>query len=61
MAKKTLLERLACPACDERPALNLYNEDWLNCKICNRYYPLKDGIPFMLPEEATMEEPKGNG
>jgi uncharacterized protein YbaR (Trm112 family) len=45
-----LLEILVCPACRaevrEEPA-------GLACLGCGRVYPIRDGIPVMLPEEAT--------
>jgi uncharacterized protein YbaR (Trm112 family) len=24
------------------------------CEACKRFYPVRDGIPVMLPEEATI-------
>jgi uncharacterized protein YbaR (Trm112 family) len=50
-----LLEILACPACDERPPLALKGEDRLVCAVCRRAYPIRDGIPVLLIEEATIE------
>jgi hypothetical protein len=45
-----LLEVLVCPACRaevrEEPG-------GLACLGCGRVYPIRDGIPVMLPEEAT--------
>lgn len=56
-----LLEILACPACDERPPVRLKG-DRLVCTVCRRAYPIRDGIPVMLVQEATIEpeeqEPK---
>jgi uncharacterized protein YbaR (Trm112 family) len=46
-----LLEILACPACDTRPKVNLEN-DKLVCVECGRRYPVRDGIPVMLVEDA---------
>ncbi len=46
-----LLEILACPACDSRPKVNLEN-DRLVCVECGRRYPIRDGIPVMLVEDA---------
>ncbi len=48
-----LLEILACPACDSRPKVNLEN-DRLVCVECGRRYPIRDGIPVMLIEEAEQ-------
>ena len=44
-----LLEILACPAC--KTAVRL-EEDRLVCAQCGRRYPIRDGIPVMLIEEA---------
>lgn len=47
-----LLEILACPACrgDIRP---LPEDGGLECLGCGRVYPIRDGIPVMLIEEAS--------
>lgn len=50
-----LLAVLACPACDERPKLRLEG-DRLVCPICGRAYPIVDGIPHLLVEEADDAE-----
>lgn len=44
-----LLEILACPAC--KTAVRLEGER-LVCASCGRRYPIRDGIPVMLIEEA---------
>ena len=49
-----LLEILACPACDDRPPVKLKGEK-LVCEKCKRAYPIRDGIPVMLVEEAEIE------
>ena len=49
MIDATLLEILACPAC--KTAVTLEG-DWLVCAQCQRRYPIRDGIPVMLIEEA---------
>ena len=47
-----LLEILACPKC--KGDLDLTeNKDGLTCSACQLKYPIKDGIPVMLVEEAT--------
>jgi uncharacterized protein len=53
-----LLEILACPACDSRPKVNLEN-DRLVCVECGRRYPIRDGIPVMLVEDAENARPGG--
>lgn len=53
------LEILACPGCPERLPVRL-NEtrDALIC-ACGRYaYPIRDGIPILLVEEATVLNPE---
>ena len=49
MIDPTLLELLACPAC--RAALRL-DAERLACTTCGRRYPIRDGIPVLLVEEA---------
>lgn len=49
---------LACPGCPERRQLHLNgSQDALLCE-CGRYsYPIRDGIPILLVEEATVLNP----
>ena len=49
--RKDLMEILACPNCDERPPLRL-QDSYLICDRCNSAYPILDGIPHLLPEDA---------
>jgi len=49
-----LLEILACPLCKEEVKLTA-DEKGLKCVKCNRVYAIKDDIPIMLIEEATIE------
>ena len=50
-----LLKILACPACkadvEVKPDGNA-----LKCVECKRVYPIRDDIPVMLIDEATIEE-----
>ena len=47
-----LLEILICPAC--KGDLSPVNEEsGLECAACGRVYPVRDGIPVMLVEEAS--------
>ena len=46
-----LLEILVCPACHAKVELN---EDRLLCQGCGRKYPIEDGIPIMLIDQAEM-------
>ncbi|MCP2519382.1 Trm112 family protein [Candidatus Aminicenantes bacterium AC-335-A11] len=52
-----LLEILACPLCKESVELT-EDKKGLKCVKCKRIYPIKDGIPVMLIEEAIMEDEK---
>ena len=49
MIDKELLSILACPACrgDVKE-----EQDKIICLSCGLKYPVKDGIPIMLVEEA---------
>ncbi len=49
-----LLEILACPLC-KTPVELVGNGSGLKCGQCWRVYPVRDDIPIMLPEEATIE------
>jgi len=51
-----LLEILACPACDERPPVELTPDNqFLKCTKCRRKYPIKNKIPVMLVDEAVFD------
>ncbi|MCS6815855.1 MAG: Trm112 family protein [Blastocatellia bacterium] len=59
--KPELLEILACPACvremNEQAKVRLTADgQGLQCPICLRVYPIREGIPVMLIEEARAEE-----
>ena len=47
-----LLEILICPAC-QGAVRELDQERGLECDKCGRVYPIRDGIPVMLVEEAS--------
>ena len=49
-----LLEILACPNC-KTPVTLVKNGTALKCATCHRVYPIKDDIPVMLIDEATIE------
>ena len=49
-----LLEILACPNC-KTPVKLVKNGTGLKCDQCHRVYPIKDDIPVMLIDEATIE------
>ncbi|MDD5348220.1 MAG: Trm112 family protein [Candidatus Omnitrophica bacterium] len=49
MIDRQLLEILACPACKGRVE---EKGDKIVCTKCGRRYPVRDGIPVMLVDEA---------
>jgi uncharacterized protein len=49
-----LLEILACPNCKTKVEL-VKDGAALKCTQCKRVYPIKDDIPVMLLDEATIE------
>jgi uncharacterized protein YbaR (Trm112 family) len=50
-----LLEILACPACKAKVELKA-DGSGLKCVDCKRVYPIRDHIPVMLIDEATVED-----
>ena len=50
-----LLDILACPKC-KTPVELVHDGTGLKCKQCHRLYPIKDDIPVMLIDEATIEK-----
>lgn len=56
MIDKDLLDILACPAC--KTPVKIEGEE-LVCSQCGRRYPIRDGIPVMLVEEARMPDSGG--
>lgn len=52
---KELLEILVCPQC--KGDLELKSDSsGLKCLQCRRVYPIRDDIPVMLIDEATIEQ-----
>ena len=49
-----LLELLACPAC-KTPVRLTADGQGLKCPDCQRVYPIRDDIPVMLVDEATID------
>jgi len=49
MIDKELLDILACPACKADVELK---DDKICCTKCGKKYPIRDGIPIMLIDEA---------
>jgi len=57
-----LLEILRCPACHGEID-QLKADQGLECRDCGRIYPIRDGIPVMLIDEAsppTGDNPRPN-
>jgi uncharacterized protein len=54
-----LLEILACPACKGKVELKA-DGSGLKCVACRRVYPIRDDIPVMLVDEATIEDKTAN-
>lgn len=50
---KKLLEILACPTC-KGPLLYREQKQELICRLDKIAYPIREGIPVMLPEEGRM-------
>lgn len=48
-----LLEILACPLCRSEVGVQ---GDRIVCTACGRRYPIRDGIPVMLVDEAELPD-----
>ena len=49
-----LIAILVCPEC-KTPVHPVRDGAGLKCETCHRVYPVKDDIPVMLLDEATIE------
>ena len=64
MIDAELLAILACPACKTPVQHREINDapdgirEWLVCNKCGRQYPVREGIPIMLIEEARAGIPQ---
>lgn len=57
MIDKELLDILACPACKADVVLETAADgaqEKIVCTKCRRKYPVRDGIPVMLIDEAEQ-------
>jgi uncharacterized protein YbaR (Trm112 family) len=54
MIPEDLLAILVCPVC-KKPLELKNNGQSLKCGECRRVYPVRDGIPILLVNEATIE------
>jgi uncharacterized protein len=50
-----LLDILVCPVCKTKVVFTV-DKSGLKCATCRRVYPVRDDIPVMLPQEATISE-----
>ena len=53
--KKELVDMLACPVCKGKLTVKPA-EDGLACATCALVFPVKDGIPIMLTDQAVPEK-----
>ncbi|MDP6503454.1 MAG: Trm112 family protein [Planctomycetota bacterium] len=58
MIDPKLLEILACPECKEPLELD---GDWLVCTKNGLRYPIRDGIPVLLVDEAVRPDSEEAG
>jgi uncharacterized protein YbaR (Trm112 family) len=59
---KKLLDILACPVPECRKPLTLApDESSLQCTGCDRIYPVRDGIPVLLIDQAQQPGPVSKG
>ncbi|HEY0081101.1 MAG TPA: Trm112 family protein [Pyrinomonadaceae bacterium] len=49
------VEMMICPACKGRVELK-QDASGIRCVECRRVYPVRDDIPAMVVEEATIED-----
>jgi len=54
MIPPDLLELLVCPVC-RKPLVLKVNPEALKCEACHRVYPVRDDLPVLLVEEASIE------
>ena len=54
MISQDLLDLVVCPACKSDLELKT-NPEALKCTACRRVYPVRDGLPVLLIEEATID------
>jgi hypothetical protein len=50
---KEIVAMLVCPVC-KKPLQPEPDDTGYKCEACKRFYPVRDGIPVMLVEEATI-------
>ena len=57
MIDSEFLAILACPVCPDRPSLEL-DGDFLLCKACKHRFPIVNGIPHLIADEAVPAKDK---
>lgn len=55
MLENELLDLLVCPLCKTAFSYNKERET-LKCGQCHRVYPVREGIPILLVDQATVEQ-----
>ena len=62
-----LLQVLACPECTyhplqvQRAASSDEDTRWLVCALCHRTYPIRNGVPALLPDDLSPTLQAGKG
>ncbi|HLW51756.1 MAG TPA: Trm112 family protein [Candidatus Angelobacter sp.] len=57
MMLKKILDILICPVPEcRKPLILASDENSLQCTGCKRIYPIREGIPVLLIEEAKKPE-----
>jgi uncharacterized protein YbaR (Trm112 family) len=54
MIPQELLDILVCPVC-KKALVQKETGESLKCGECRRVYPVRDGIPVLLVDEAVIE------
>lgn len=60
MLDKELLDIILCPKCKSKLTPSGDN-DGFECAECKLFYPVKEGIPALLDEEAVPLEERSKG
>ena len=55
MIDAEFLAILACPVCDDRPPLR-QEGDVLVCTRAGHRFPIKNGIPHLMPEDELSQQ-----
>jgi uncharacterized protein len=54
MIPQNLLEILVCPVC-KKPLVLKVDPEALKCSECNRVYAIRDNVPNLLVDQATID------